>query len=108
MVLLTMSLFSRAQQANPQGPGTGANAGTSLRNGTGNSIDTIGDPSIFGLNEWKVYAWNSTNSDSWVLNYAGSVSYTHLRAHETVLDIVCRLLLEKTKLQSYISIYNVH
>ena len=25
------------------------------------------------------------------------VSYTHLRAHETVLDIVCRLLLEKTK-----------
>ena len=26
-----------------------------------------------------------------------SVSYTHLRAHETVLDIVCRLLLEKKK-----------
>ena len=28
---------------------------------------------------------------------AVSVSYTHLRAHETVLDIVCRLLLEKKK-----------
>ena len=27
------------------------------------------------------------------------VSYTHLRAHETVLDIVCRLLLEKKKTQ---------
>ena len=27
----------------------------------------------------------------------GPVSYTHLRAHETVLDIVCRLLLEKKK-----------
>ena len=27
---------------------------------------------------------------------SGPVSYTHLRAHETVLDIVCRLLLEKT------------
>ena len=26
-----------------------------------------------------------------------TVSYTHLRAHETVLDIVCRLLLEKNK-----------
>ena len=26
-----------------------------------------------------------------------AVSYTHLRAHETVLDLVCRLLLEKTK-----------
>ena len=37
-------------------------------------------------------------------NYSGgllksfaSVSYTHLRAHETVLDLVCRLLLEKKK-----------
>ena len=28
-----------------------------------------------------------------------AVSYTHLRAHETVLDIVCRLLLEKKKTQ---------
>src|SRR5664280_2881178 len=25
----------------------------------------------------------------------GPVSYTHLRAHETVIDLVCRLLLEK-------------
>ena len=32
------------------------------------------------------------------------VSYTHLRAHETVLDLVCRLLLEKknqTRRQMY-------
>ena len=34
------------------------------------------------------------------IQYKGShhpdtVSYTHLRAHETVLDLVCRLLLEK-------------
>ena len=28
---------------------------------------------------------------------AAPVSYTHLRAHETVLDLVCRLLLEKKK-----------
>src|SRR5665811_152065 len=28
---------------------------------------------------------------------ADPVSYTHLRAHETVLDLVCRLLLEKKK-----------
>ena len=26
--------------------------------------------------------------------YLRAVSYTHLRAHETVLDLVCRLLLE--------------
>ena len=28
-------------------------------------------------------------------SYFTPVSYTHLRAHETVLDLVCRLLLEK-------------
>ena len=30
-------------------------------------------------------------------HYLNPVSYTHLRAHETVLDLVCRLLLEKKK-----------
>ena len=34
----------------------------------------------------------------------GAVSYTHLRAHETVLDLVCRLLLEKKKTHTH-SIY---
>ena len=32
---------------------------------------------------------------AFVLEYLVPVSYTHLRAHETVLDLVCRLLLEK-------------
>ena len=31
-------------------------------------------------------------------NGASPVSYTHLRAHETVLDLVCRLLLEKKQI----------
>src|SRR5450756_2921193 len=31
------------------------------------------------------------------LDGAGAVSYTHLRAHETRHDLVCRLLLEKKK-----------
>ena len=31
------------------------------------------------------------------LKVTEAVSYTHLRAHETVLDLVCRLLLEKKK-----------
>src|SRR5665811_484052 len=30
-------------------------------------------------------------------DHSAPVSYTHLRAHETVLDLVCRLLLEKKK-----------
>ena len=33
--------------------------------------------------------------DQPALGDLGPVSYTHLRAHETVLDLVCRLLLEK-------------
>src|SRR5450759_3373935 len=32
-----------------------------------------------------------------ILVSLGSVSYTHLRAHETRHDLVCRLLLEKKK-----------
>ena len=35
--------------------------------------------------------------DALVARGAMAVSYTHLRAHETVLDLVCRLLLEKKK-----------
>ena len=34
---------------------------------------------------------------------ADPVSYTHLRAHETVLDLVCRLLLENQKYTETIS-----
>ena len=40
---------------------------------------------IYGNDE----IWSSFSEDDM------AVSYTHLRAHETVLDLVCRLLLEK-------------
>ena len=40
------------------------------------------------------------------------VSYTHLRAHETVLDLVCRLLLEKKQSHPYtphtLAVYQDH
>src|SRR5450756_3008664 len=35
--------------------------------------------------------------DDWWFKVWGPVSYTHLRAHETRHDLVCRLLLEKKK-----------
>ena len=38
---------------------------------------------------------------------ADPVSYTHLRAHETVLDLVCRLLLEK-KTQQQVNTILLH
>ena len=40
---------------------------------------------------------NASTNEVYTLTYK-AVSYTHLRAHETVLDLVCRLLLEKKKL----------
>ena len=47
-------------------------------------------------------SWDSSNTAVATVSQSGSVnfvavSYTHLRAHETVLDLVCRLLLEKKK-----------
>ena len=40
--------------------------------------------------------WGLSNKQKEALELI-PVSYTHLRAHETVLDLVCRLLLEKKK-----------
>ena len=41
---------------------------------------------------------DARTAEAYVRSHAAPVSYTHLRAHETVLDLVCRLLLEKKKL----------
>ena len=38
---------------------------------------------------------------------AHPVSYTHLRAHETVLDLVCRLLLEKKNKKEQLEVDNL-
>ena len=43
-------------------------------------------------NNWQKISFVSGNGTT-----TETVSYTHLRAHETVLDLVCRLLLEKKK-----------
>ena len=41
------------------------------------------------------YKFNRVNKLQTLTLAENAVSYTHLRAHETVLDLVCRLLLEK-------------
>ena len=52
-------------------------------------LETLGVP---------VVTFGSPDFPSFYSRKSGfAVSYTHLRAHETVLDIVCRLQLEKTK-----------
>ena len=42
---------------------------------------------------------NPSLLESVEVDYYGSVSYTHLRAHETRHDLVCRLLLETNKIR---------
>ena len=57
----------------------------------------------------KKYAGTATGViDGFVYLGTGSVSYTHLRAHETVLDLVCRLLLEKKKIPLIYVHINTH
>ena len=59
-------------------------------------MDEIGqaeDP----LGDRRVAVLGITPGEPGLAHGVGSVSYTHLRAHETVLDLVCRLLLEKKK-----------
>ena len=55
-------------------------------------LSDIGVPMfVVGTEADHVAPWKS------VYKVDNPVSYTHLRAHETVLDLVCRLLLEKKK-----------
>ena len=51
------------------------------------------------VNEGKSLQFeNSTvNVNHHVMMSPATVSYTHLRAHETLMNLVCRLLLEKKK-----------
>ena len=76
------------------------------------SLRVLGiDPSVHDI-RFVEDNWESPTLGAWGLGwevwlngmevtqftYFQPVSYTHLRAHETVLDLVCRLLLEKKKL----------
>src|SRR5665213_3937057 len=44
-----------------------------------------------------VFLFAYLNLSRWHVRYSHTVSYTHLRAHETGRNLVCRLLLEKKK-----------
>ena len=53
--------------------------------------------SVENNNGYNTEAYDYVTDPDFISSIA--VSYTHLRAHETVLDLVCRLLLEKKKKQ---------
>src|SRR5450756_357457 len=78
----------------------GVNAGRSDiatccgRNGRGSCSSTFGDPSS---NQATTLESQMIHMIQELFGQTLSVSYTHLRAHETRHDLVCRLLLEKKK-----------
>ena len=57
----------------------------------------MGEIQIKGNNVFQRY-WQRPDATRQAFT---AVSYTHLRAHETVLDLVCRLLLEKKNTNNY-------
>ena len=68
----------------------------SFKQETKSSLNTLSFSSgLDSINEieWKSLDVSFESTDVDVI----SVSYTHLRAHETEADLVCRLLLEKKK-----------
>ena len=72
--------------ANRQNPAGMHNNKTGEVTGMNNSSDMY-----LVLGTEKALLIDLSNNIDWY----EAVSYTHLRAHETVLDLVCRLLLEK-------------
>ena len=55
------------------------------------------------VTSWKSFAWSPPRKAP----IFEPVSYTHLRAHETVLDLVCRLLLLKKKKKNTMTIKQI-
>ena len=53
----------------------------------------------------NIISQNTASKNAIIERHIIAVSYTHLRAHETCADLVCRLLLEKKKCP-YISLEN--
>ena len=57
----------------------------------------IGETLVLDAGAGNTYLWSDNSTAQTLSVTVAAVSYTHLRAHETVLDLVCRLLLEKKK-----------
>ena len=54
-------------------------------------------PSLTLVHLLRLEKRNPRHSVQWTLRSRAAGSYTHLRAHQTVLHLLCRLLLEKKK-----------
>src|SRR5678809_168303 len=54
---------------------------------------------VYKRQAWESCGWRETHTSP--ARGSLSVSYTHLRAHETGRNLVCRLLLEKKKIKFF-------
>src|SRR5674476_1633358 len=66
--------------------------------------ECFSSPIIYKCHVFCIIVYNPTVCYCWMTYIPChiSVSYTHLRAHETGRNLVCRLLLEKKKKKKYI------
>src|SRR5664280_3507523 len=91
LVLVTRFVSAQASYAPMSLPSPPAALTTpALSTGRGNPRWSVASPPL-----WPASIAGLPGNKAWVRVGPPSVSYTHLRAHETVLDLVCRLLLEK-------------
>ena len=77
-----------------------ATANAHPRAGERRPLDSVGDG--FGVGDISYSPDPSpTMCRSWDARGRRPVPYTHFRTHETVLDLVCRVLLEKKKIKNF-------
>ena len=73
-----------------------------MLDGHGNEIGRVEGDEFVRCGTRPIYridgpALYSMDGSARLMGFIEAVSYTHLRAHETSLHLVCRLLLEKKK-----------
>eukprot|EP00656_Telonema_subtile_P033922 TRINITY_DN3804_c0_g1_i4.p1 TRINITY_DN3804_c0_g1~~TRINITY_DN3804_c0_g1_i4.p1 ORF type:complete len:574 (-),score=184.92 TRINITY_DN3804_c0_g1_i4:28-1749(-) len=78
-------------------PGTGSSSTHKPSTPSKGGTRLVLDASLFARPATANSRPTTANSRPTTAQSTAPVSYTHLRAHETVLDLVCRLLLEKKK-----------
>ena len=81
-------------QDDPSLPRTEAGDFSSSSDDSDSSFKTVGQPSPYTTRKPELHTPDAFPP---VRRPLAAVSYTHLRAHETRHDLVCRLLLEKKK-----------
>ena len=89
LIILVMVIYSLSQSDNLTEPDKNKPMSPTV-----NTSSIIKLETNLGEIQFETYPADAPET---VANFIKPVSYTHLRAHETVLDLVCRLLLEKKK-----------